>query len=379
MSTDNAAAYPLIDHHCHGLMPANVTRQAFERMISESFVDAPAGTTHFDAPVGLALRATCPQILDLEPFCTPEDYLARRTALGATEVNQRFLAAAGCKALFVDTGHRGDEITSPADLTALSGIAAYEVIRLERIAEDVVHAGTTAAGYARAFGERLENACEYAVGLKSIVAYRGGFGFDAARPTAPEVEAAAGDWLRECESGRIFLRNETIIRHGLWAGADLAVERGFPIQFHTGFGDRDAVIHRANPSLMSDFLTEMDERGVNVTLLHCFPFHRESGYLAEVFPNVYFDVGVIINYTGPRAATVIGEALELAPFTKQLYSSDAWGIAEFYYMGALLFRRGLKRNLDAWIGDGMCSAEEADRITRMIATENARRIYPLPT
>ena len=378
MSTSPEAAYPLIDHHCHGLMPTNVTRGAFERMISESFVDAPAGTTHFDAPVGLAIRATCPEVLDLEPFCAPEVYLERRAALGAEEVNRRFLAASGCTALLVDTGHRGDEITSPAELTALSGIAAHEVVRLERIAEDVASAGTTAATYARDYADRLAAAAAHAVGLKSIVAYRGGFAFDAARPSLGEVEAAAEEWLRECEAAPPFLRHQTLIRHGLWVGADLAEARGLPIQFHTGFGDRDAVIHRANPSLMTDFLTAMDERGVNVTLLHCFPFHREAGYLAEVFPNVFFDVGVIINYTGPRAATIIGEALELAPFTKQLYSSDAWGIAEFYYMGAALFRRGLKRNLDGWIADGMCNAAEADRITGLIATENARRIYPLP-
>jgi hypothetical protein len=40
---------------------------------------------------------------------------------------------------------------------------------------------------------------------------------------------------------------------------------------------------------------------------------------------------------------VLGEALELSPFTKQLYSSDAFGIAESYYLGALLFRRALRR------------------------------------
>jgi hypothetical protein len=32
---------PLIDHHCHGLVPRNLTRREFEKLISESFVDAP--------------------------------------------------------------------------------------------------------------------------------------------------------------------------------------------------------------------------------------------------------------------------------------------------------------------------------------------------
>ncbi|HUL06860.1 MAG TPA: hypothetical protein VLV76_11045, partial [Candidatus Acidoferrum sp.] len=72
-----------------------------------------------------------------------------------------------------------------------------------------------------------------------------------------------------------------------------------------------------------------------------------------------------------------GEALELSPFTKQLYSSDAFGIAESYYLGALLFRRALSQHLDRWIADGHCNTKEAERIVRLIATDNSKRIYPL--
>jgi hypothetical protein len=74
---------------------------------------------------------------------------------------------------------------------------------------------------------------------------------------------------------------------------------------------------------------------------------------------------------------VLGEALELSPFTKQLFSTDAFGIAESYYLGALLFRRALRQHLDRWIADGTCNAKEAERIVRLIAVDNTRRIYPL--
>ena len=173
------------------------------------------------------------------------------------------------------------------------------------------------------------------------------------------------------------MEEPTLLRHGLWVGAELARHRKMPIQFHVGYGDRDAIIHKNNPSLLMPFLQKLDDMGVNVTLLHCFPFHREAGYLAEVFPNVFFDVGVILNYTGPSSARILGEALEMAPFTKQLYSSDAFGVAEFYYLGALLFRTAFRRRMDRWIADGMCSARDAERIAAMIAFENTQRIYPL--
>ena len=57
--------------------------------------------------------------------------------------------------------------------------------------------------------------------------------------------------------------------------------------------------------------------------------------------------------------------------------APAFGVAEFYYLGALLYRKALAAHLDRWIADGMCNTHEAERIVRLIASENARRIYPL--
>lgn len=368
---------PLIDHHCHGLVPSNLSRGAFEKLISESFVPAPNGTSHFDAPVGLVIRAKCAALLDLDPFPDPNTYLARRAALGAAEVNRRFVGAGGYGMLLVDTGFRSDDILTPAGMADATGVATREVVRIEAVAERVGRSGVTAAGFARAFADALAETARDAVGLKSIIAYRGGFAFEAAAPSAAEVEAAAARWLPRMASGKGRMDDMTLMRHGLWVAAELARARAMPIQFHVGYGDRDAKIHLNNPSLLMDFLQHLDDMGVNATLLHCYPYQREAGYLAEVFPNVYFDVGVILNYTGAMSATILGEALELAPFTKQLYSSDAFGVAEFYYLGAALFRRALQQHLDRWIADGFCTAKEADRIVAMIAHDNGRRIYPL--
>ncbi|MGE0117568.1 MAG: amidohydrolase family protein [Dongiaceae bacterium] len=368
---------PLIDHHCHGLVPRNLTRREFEKMISESFVDAPAGTSHFDAPVGLAIRAKCAELIDLDPFPDPDLYMERRAALGAVEVNRRFLQAAHCSLLLVDTGFRGDDILTPGGLSEATGVPSREIVRIEAVAERVGRSGVTAGAFPQAFADALAEAAAEAVGLKTIVAYRGGFAFDPRPPSRAEVIAAADGWLPEIQAGRARMENETLLRHGLWVAAELAKARRMPIQFHVGYGDRDAIIHLNNPSLLMGFFQEMDRLGVNVTLLHCYPYHREAGYLAEVFPNVYFDVGVILNYTGAMSAHILGEALELSPFTKQLYSSDAFGVAEFYYLGALLYRKALAAHLDRWIADGMCNTREAERIVRLIASENTRRIYPL--
>src|SRR2546421_12993651 len=97
-----------------------------------------------------------------------------------------------------------------------------------------------------------------------------------------------------------------------------------------------------------DLLRQFSDSDVPVMLLHCYPYHREAGYLTQAFGNVYCDVGLAVNYVGVRAPAVLAETLELAPFAKLLYSSDAWGLPELDYLGARLWRDGMAEILADW-------------------------------
>ena len=92
---------------------------------------------------------------------------------------------------------------------------------------------------------------------------------------------------------------------------------------------------------------------------------------------VFVDVSLATHNLGRRAPAVLSELLELAPFGKVLYASDAFGLAEYYYLGALLFRRGLERILDEGVNEGAWTRSDAVRVARLIASENARRVYKL--
>ena len=61
--------------------------------------------------------------------------------------------------------------------------------------------------------------------------------------------------------------------------------------------------------------------GSDLILLHGYPYHRDGAQLAAVLPHVYADVGAALTQTGARAA--LAEILELAPFGKLLFSTDA--------------------------------------------------------
>jgi predicted TIM-barrel fold metal-dependent hydrolase len=112
-------------------------------------------------------------------------------------------------------------------------------------------------------------------------------------------------------------------------------------------------------------------------LLHCYPYEREAGYLAQAFNNVYLDGGLAINYLGARSASFIGRLVEMAPFRKILYSSDGFGPAELHYLGARLWRNGIRDVLQGFIDAGEWSERDAIRVVDLIAHENARRVYGL--
>jgi uncharacterized protein len=367
-------ALPLIDHHCHGVVTAALDGPGVEALLSEAAWPAPPGTSAFDSQLGFAVRRWCAPVLGLEPSVPAAVYLQRRSELGPEEVSRRLLRAAGVEAWLVDSGYQTDQVLTPPQLAQASGASAYEVVRLEAVAEQVAMGGASAAGYGALFAEALSAAARGAVGLKSIVAYRFGLDFDPARPSPVEVTAAAGRWLRAIDSDPATrLEDPVLLRHAIWTGVDL----GLPLQFHVGFGDPDVRLHRADPSLLHDFLFATREIGTPIMLLHCYPYHRQAGYLSHVFPHVYMDVGEALNHVGARAPAVLAEALELTPFHKMLYSSDAFGLPELHYLGAAGFRRDLARVTGAFVADGAWSAADAERVGHLVGAANARRVYRL--
>jgi predicted TIM-barrel fold metal-dependent hydrolase len=368
------ADVPLVDHHCHGLVARDLDRPEVEAMLTEAEGPGMAGTL-FDSQIGLALRRWCGPVLDLEPHAPVDEYLARRAELGAAEVNRRMVTASGIGTFVVDTGYLPEPITTPRELADLAGASAHEVVRLEAVAEEVLAGGGDAASFPDAFRRRLTERCAAAVGVKSIAAYRAGLALDGARPTDAEVTAAAADLLAAVDDGGpLRVADPVLHRFLVWGGIDL----GMPVQFHVGYGDADVDLHRGDPLLLTDLLRATEPAGVPVMLLHNYPFHRNAGYLAQVFGHVFVDVGLATHNLGRRADALVAELLELAPFGKVLFSTDAFGLAELYLVSTALFRRALDRFLAAGVADDDWTAEDARRAAAMIGADNARRAYRLP-
>lgn len=347
----------LVDHHCHGVLLRDADEATLEASLTEGG-PFPGGSP-FDSAIGLAFRRLCPPVVGLHPDVPISEYVKRRAELGVAAVNRRFLRAAGLSALCVDTGYTPEPITTPSELAEFAGAAASEIVRLELVAEQIATSGIDAAGFADAVRTELAaRAAAGAVGFKSIAAYRVGLELRPERPTDPEVEAAAGRLLRDPAR----LVDETLHRFLVWTANDL----GKPVQFHVGYGDQDVNLHQCNPLLLTELIRKLT---TPVMLLHNYPYHREAGYLAQVFPHVYVDAGLATHNLGFRASVLLAEALELTPYGKFLYSSDAFGLPELYYLGAALFRRALS--------DYLHELPEAERIAELICGGNAQRVYRL--
>jgi predicted TIM-barrel fold metal-dependent hydrolase len=350
----------LIDQHVHGCWLAEGERQRFENALNEANTE-PSVDGGFDSQLGFAVRAHCAPLLGLPRHAEAEQYWERRSQFSETDLAALFLPAAGVRDWLVDTGIGG--VAGVADMAALSGNRAHEVVRLEQVAEEAAQAP---GAYAAAFDEILNRRAATAVGTKSILAYRGGFDGDLSAPSASQVDEAAGRWR---DGGGVRLQDRVLLRFGLHR----ALRLGKPLQFHVGFGDRDCDLHKANPLLLLDFLRQSGS--TPIVLLHCYPYEREAGYLAQAFDNVYVDGGLSVNHLGARSPAFIARLLEMAPFRKVLYSSDGFGPAEVHFLGATLWRKGIGRVLSEFVANGDWSEHDALRVADLVAHENAARIY----
>jgi predicted TIM-barrel fold metal-dependent hydrolase len=292
--------------------------------------------------------------------------------MGHEEVARRMLGAAGIGTLLVDTGFLPLDICTPAEVAAFASdtTRSHEILRLETTAESLLADGTDPKELRDAVKHRLVES--EAVGAKSIAAYRCGLDLLDERPRDIEV-AAALHQQRPPDGEPWRITDRTVISALAWT----AIEARLPLQLHVGYGDNDVDLLRCDPLHLTPFLRATQSQSVPVLLLHNYPFHRHAAYLAQVFDHVFMDVGLAVHNTGDLSRRVIEETLELVPFGKLLHSSDAFGLAELYYLGTLLFRRGLDEVLAGLVGRDELTEVDARRIGEQVARGNARRAYAL--
>ena len=319
--------------------PGELDAAAVEALLTESSAPAPPGTTAFDSQLGFAVRRWCAPVLDLEPSAPAADYLSAGGRARRAEVGPPAADRGAVEAWLVDTGYQSDAVSTPEQLAEASGAPRYEVVRLESIAERWRARAATRPGSR----PRSQPQCSQAAATRSGSSPSPPTGTDSTstRPGRPRPRSRwrLADWLRALEA-RPAARLEDQVLHparhlaGAGHGAAAAVPRRLRrhrLATAPGRSGAAARLPARQPA----------RRHCRSCCCTATRTTARPAYLAHVFPHVYMDVGEALNHVGARSAAVLAEALELTPFHKMLYSSDAFGLPELHYLGATGFRRDL--------------------------------------
>ena len=274
------------------------------------------------------------------------------------------------------------------DFERLCGVPIRGVYRIENMLSALWNDHDDLASFDRAFLDGLgrEAASGRHVAFKSIIAYRTGLAVESAdrseaiRAFDSLKRSAGSDGLmRMVHVPREHVREAKTLRdHWLWRALELSIDLGLPFQIHTGMGDQDLDINTARPGLLAAVFRDTRLRHARIVLLHgAYPFHEEASYLVDVFPNVYLDLSEHNLFLGPRVADVLRRVVALAPFSKLLFGTDAYGSPDLQWIAARTTIDSLAVVLDELVSAGSLGIEDAMSAAERILAGNSRELYSL--
>ena len=369
----NLAEIPLIDQHGHNLLrPEVAVDYPYPAVFTQGY-DSEIINHH--ARHTLFYRRSLKEIGTLLDCEAEEDaILTRRQALGLEKLCEICFNSGKIEAIYLDDGLEPDAILPLSWHEQFVGVK--RVLRLEVLAEQLILQTEDFATFLARFVQSIDPPPAGVVAFKSIVCYRTGLEIDTV--TTKVASDHFNNLKQQLDKGRsLRLIDKPLIDFLLHQTLLIAAKYELPVQFHTGFGDPDLDLRLANPLLLRPLLESPQYRQVPFVLLHAaYPYMREAGYLASVYPRVYLDFGLAVPFLSSSGMrNTLRQLLELAPTSKLMYSSDAKFIPELYYLAAKWGRQIVAEVLDEAIASEELTATEAETIAIAILRQNALTLY----
>lgn len=367
---------PILDHHCHALLRSGgpFTALEFQRFFTESS-DETMRAQH--VPNTVFYRWA---IKELAMFlgCAPkaEAVLTARAAIASADLAQRLFQDANITTLLLDYGFQSSENYTYQELRTYLPCRIEPILRLETLAQELIVQHETFDQMLDAYSATVESARATGhVALKSIAAYRTGLQIAPAdRDEAETIFIKLKETARR--EGKVRLAHKPLTDYLLLTALAIAERQALPVQFHTGFGDNDLDMLLANPFHMRYLFECGQYTHVPFVLLHAgYPYVRELGYLAAIYPNVWMDVGLAIPHVSSEIPAIWRQALGLTPTSKILFSTDAYSIPEIYWLAARWGRWGLAQVLGELIDLGALTEDEASEAATQMLWRNAAQLY----
>ncbi len=369
------SAAPIIDHHAHALIKAQPqTVEQYRGFFSESPDPVIKSKYVPDSLMWLWGIRDLSGYFGCEP--TAEAVLAARNALPLADLANRMWKDQNSGALFIDYGFGADINYSVEDMSRMVTQPIEKLLRLEWYAQTLILQYPTFRQVEEAFVAAVESARQTGhIGLKSIIAYR--TGLDIAFVSRDEAMRAFGPVKDQADrQGQIRLANKALCDYLVVLALVICQRQELPIQFHTGFGDTDVDLIKANPLYMRALFQSGRFDKVPFVLLHsAYPYARELGYLAAMYPNIFMDISLAIPFITTEIPRMLHEIWGLTPFTKVLYSSDAFSIPEIFWLANKWGRAAIEKTLGELVEAGALSAAQAGRAGQQVLGGNARAVY----
>ena len=370
------SAIPIVDNHCHSLLRNQPQDdEAFRNHLTESSIPEVARR---DVPHSLVYHWAIRELASLLG-CEPQAAAvhAARRERGLESLTREIVERANFKTWLVDTGYGTDTTFGLDELRSFVACDIREIVRLEPLIERLILEATDFDGFLDAYRAALSDLSGSGyVAMKSVLAYRTGLQIErvdrstAAAAFGPVHEMARRDgWLR--------IESKPLLDFLILAAVEEAARQEVPIQFHTGLGDPDLDLTKADPAGLRQLFSDA-YRAAPIVLLHTgYPYVRSLSYLAAMYPNVYADLGEVQLFVAGDLRSIVRELLGLAPMNKILFSTDASLVPELYWLGAQAGRRALGQVLDEHIAEGLIDERTAIGMAEMVLWRNAERVYRL--
>ncbi|THZ73677.1 glutamine synthetase/guanido kinase [Aureobasidium pullulans] len=223
-------------------------------------------------------------------------------------------------------------------------------------------------------------------GFKSVICYRTGLDVKIAgdvQVATSGLEAFQSAYLPDCSRKDFRIESKglndslVISTCRLLSAAAKQDSISKPLQFHTGLGDADIDLLLSDPSHLQPLITAFPD--VQIILLHTsYPYVRQAGYLATVYKNVYLDLGEVFPQVSRNGQeTILRQCMEITPFSKLLFSTDAHHFGEVYWLALKQFRQAFEKILVDYVENDDLSIEQAIDAAKAIYFNNAKRVYNL--
>ncbi|KVI04619.1 Amidohydrolase 2 [Cynara cardunculus var. scolymus] len=321
-----------------------------------------------------------------------------RSSSGIEKISNMCFKAAGISTLLIDDGFMLEKMLSieqHSDIVPFVG----RILRIEHLAEEILDEGIRngKSWTLDTFTDMGTKDVAKVVGLKSIAAYRSGLEINTniTRKEAEEglAEVLLGEFnyntFRNKSSDHLSslltagnpvrIINKNLIDYIFVHSLEVALLFDWPIQIHTGFGDKDLDLRQANPLHLRNLLEDDRFLDCRIVLLHAsYPFSREASYLASIYTQVYLDFGLAVPKLSVHGMiSSVKELLELAPLKKVMFSTDGCAFPETFYLGAKRAREVVFSVLRDACNEGDLSIPEALEAVTDIFAENAKMFYKI--